>query len=141
MPDQKYNNLIGENNFPKDNNLINSERNFPKDNNLINSMIKSSENPFLYNISVKIIKEINLIHRLNPRISLDNLQNIVENPCDWVYDNNFEGFHNVKDGLCLPITLKDSENLMDLISKFVVNLRRYNYSKNLMSRSETNLRY
>ena len=78
--------------------------NFPKDNNLINSMIKSSDYPFLYNISVKIMKEIDTIHRTNPQVSINDLQKIVENPCDWLYDNNLQGLHNVKHGLCLHIT-------------------------------------
>ena len=74
--------------------------------NLQNGLIfyKIIENPFLYDISVKIMDMINIIHRSNPKISINNLLMIVENPCDWVYDNNFEGLHNVKHGLCLPIT-------------------------------------
>jgi len=86
------------------------------------------------------MEEINVIHRSNPKISINNLHMIVENPCYWVYDNNFQGLRSDKHGLFLPITKKESENLMDLIYKFVVNLRRYNYSKNLMSITETNLR-
>jgi len=86
------------------------------------------------------MEEINVIHRSNPKISINNLHMIAENPCYWVYDNNFQGLRSDKHGLFLSITKKESEDLMDLIYKFVVNLRRYNYSKNLMSITETNLR-
>jgi len=74
--------------------------NFPKE----NIMIKSSDDPFLYNITVKIMKEIDTIHSANPKVSINNLQKIVENPCDWLYDNNLKGLYNVKDDLCLHIT-------------------------------------